>query len=101
MKMSIIRTVWSSRSHSISSIHFQTWFQEQPESMTRVRATSNHFFILFLVRIERDPFGNRSATDDTSLGQTRQVRPISKLVSRYPPHHLVIISNFLDFFNIL
>ena len=68
MKMSTILTVWSSRSQSISSIHFQTLLQEQPETRSRVRATSNHFFISFLVRVERDRSGRRSGIDDTLLG---------------------------------
>jgi hypothetical protein len=101
MKISTMRTVWSSRSNSISSNHFQTLFHEQPERITRVRAISNHFFILFLARVERDPDGRRSETDDTSPEQRRQVWPISKPISRYFRHHSVIISNFIDFFNLL
>jgi hypothetical protein len=101
MKMSTMRTVWSSRSNSISSNHFQTLFHEQPERMSRVRAISNHFFILCLTRIERDPYGRRSETDDTSPKQRRQVWPISKPISRYFWHRMVIISNFIDFFNLL
>jgi hypothetical protein len=101
MKISTMRTVWSSRSYSISSIHFQTLFHEQPERMNRVRAISNHFFILFLARTERDPYGRRSETDDTSPVQRRQVWTISKPISRYFIHHGVIISNFIVFFNLL
>lgn len=101
MNMSTMRTVWSSRSNSISSNHFQTLFHEQPERMTKARASSNHFFILFLARIERDPNGRRSETDDTSTAQRRQAWPILKPISRYFRHHVVIISNFIDFFNLL
>jgi hypothetical protein len=101
MKISTIRTVWSSRSQSMSSIHFQTLFHAQPESMTRVRATSSHFFILFLLWDKRDQLGRRSVTDNTSLKQGRQVRPNIKPVSSFLRHQWVIISNSVDFFNSL
>ncbi len=80
---------------------FKKLSQEQLESISRVRATSNHLFIVILVWADRDPREKRSATDDTSLDQRRQACPIVKVIYIDVPHPGVIIGNFIVFCNLL